>query len=64
MCCTRIFHANKHGHADAVAAALEFLSSEILPGATGLDHELHEQSQKPTHGYDRNKYAPIKSVGV
>ncbi len=41
------FSAMQHGHADAVARAIEWLSTNALPAAIRLDHELHEQGDKP-----------------
>ncbi len=45
------FSAMEHGHADAVARAIEHLSGTVLPRATALDHVLHEQSQTPRGGF-------------
>lgn len=50
---TKTFSAMKHGHADAVAQAIQFLSTELLPAATALDHELHAQGDAPSHGFRR-----------
>ena len=44
-----------HGHADAVAQAIEYLSKELLPFATALDHKLHEAKESPRYGFDREK---------
>jgi hypothetical protein len=41
------FSAMQYGHADAVARAIEWLSSEVLPRAIRLDHELHTHGEKP-----------------
>ena len=41
------FSAMRNGHASAVAAAIEWLSRQVLPNAIQLDHELHEQGDKP-----------------
>lgn len=49
----KTFRAIDHGHADAVAQALEYLSSELLPEATAQDHELHDQGAKPSNGFRR-----------
>ena len=51
---SRIFQAMHHGHADAVAQAIEYLASEVLPEATAQDHELHEEGDKPTDGFRRD----------
>jgi hypothetical protein len=52
-CGTKTFSAMNHGHADAVAQAIEFLSKELLPFATALDHKLHSQGTSPNDGFDR-----------
>jgi hypothetical protein len=48
------FSAMKHGHADAVAKAIEYLAKEVLPAATALDHKLAAQGASPDEGFDRN----------
>lgn len=48
---SRSFSAMKHGHADAVAQAIEYLSREVLPAAIALDHKLHENGDKPAVGF-------------
>jgi hypothetical protein len=48
---TEQFVALDHGHADAVARAIEYLAEVVLPRATALDHELHEQGEKPRKGF-------------
>lgn len=45
--CTRSFSAMEHGHADAVAQAIEWLSSNVLPRAIRRDHDLQEKGGKP-----------------
>jgi hypothetical protein len=45
------FSALEHGHADAVGRAIEYLSSVVLPRATALDHELHEQGATPNRTF-------------
>jgi hypothetical protein len=50
---SKTFSAMKHGHADAVAQAIEYLSKELLPFATALDHKLHSEGDKPNKGFDR-----------
>jgi hypothetical protein len=52
---TKTFVAMNHGHADAVAQAIEYLSKELLPFATALDHKLHEAKVGPRYGFDREK---------
>ena len=41
------FSAMQHGHADAVAKAIVWLSNEVLPRAIRLDHELQSEGEKP-----------------
>lgn len=48
------FSAMDHGHADAVARAIEYLSSEVLPAAIRRDHFLHEQGDKPNGPFGRD----------
>lgn len=45
------FDAQSHGHADAVARAIEYLSAVVLPRATALDHDLHSEGSAPTLGF-------------
>jgi hypothetical protein len=45
--------AMPHGHADAVAQAIEWLSGKVLPKATELDHQLHTEGQEPENGWAR-----------
>lgn len=49
----RCFSAIKHGHADAIAQAIEYLANEVLPSATAKDHDLHEEGQYPEDGFSR-----------
>jgi hypothetical protein len=42
-----------HGHAQAVAEAIRWLSEEVLPEAIGQDHKLHEEGARPRLGFDR-----------
>lgn len=51
----KVFGAQDHGHADAVAKTIEWLSTELLPEATALDHELHDRGDSPSSGFDRSK---------
>lgn len=44
---TKTFSAMQHGHADAIAKAITWLSKEALPRAIRQDHELHEHGEKP-----------------
>ncbi len=47
------FSAMKHGHASAVAEAIEWLSSEVLPLAIEQDHALHSEDAFPEEGFGR-----------
>ena len=49
----KFFSAIKHGHADAVAQAIEWLSSELLPEAITQDHNLHQQGEEPDEGFGK-----------
>jgi len=51
----KFFQAIYNGHADAVAQAIEWLASELLPEATAKDHELHDEGVKPEDGFRRKK---------
>jgi hypothetical protein len=44
---TKTFSAMQHGHADAVAKAITWLSDEMLPRAIRQDHNLHDQNERP-----------------
>jgi hypothetical protein len=50
---TREFGAQHHGHAHAVAEAIEFLATEVLPEAIEHDHRLHAEGIAPSKGFDR-----------
>ena len=50
-----VYSAETHGHAHAVARAIEHLSRYTLPKAISLDHKLHEQGDKPERGFERSK---------
>lgn len=45
------FEAESHGHADAVARAIQYLAEVVLPRATALDHELHHAGEQPAGGF-------------
>lgn len=47
----RTFGAQGHGHAQAVAAAIAWLSGEVLPRAVRLDHKLASEGHKPDHEF-------------
>lgn len=49
------FSAVDYGHADAVAQAIYYLGTVLLPEATALDHRLHDEGKKPAIGWDRTK---------
>jgi hypothetical protein len=49
----RNFGAIEHGHAHAVAEAIEFLAKEVLPEAIERDHRLQATGAEPTKGFDR-----------
>jgi len=49
----KVFKANKNGHADAVAQAIEWLSGTLLPESIAQDHQLHEEGEKPIDGFER-----------
>ena len=47
---TKTFRADHHGHAEAVAQAIEWLVGEVLPESTAQDHELHDAGDWPAGG--------------
>lgn len=47
---TEEFSALTNGHAQAVADAIQFLSTFVLPEAIERDHGLHEDGHKPPGG--------------
>jgi hypothetical protein len=49
----RTFGAMEHGHAHAVAEAIEWLASEVLPAAIEQDHQLQAKGAEPRKGFDR-----------
>lgn len=50
---TKTFQAIHNGHADAVAQAIEWLASEVLPAAIAQDHRLHDEGARPSDGFER-----------
>lgn len=50
---SRAFGAMEFGHARAVADAIAWLSTEVLPEAIERDHRLHDEGAKPTRGFVR-----------
>lgn len=61
---TEQFSAMEHGHADAVARAIEYLSSVVLPRATALDHDLHEKGAKPAGGFTPKRISLPAQTGT
>lgn len=49
----KTFGAMDHGHAHAVAQAIQWLSEEVLPEAIERDHKLHGEGAAPAMGFDR-----------
>ena len=49
----RQFSAIEHGHADAVAQAMEYLAADLLLKATAQDHQLHDEGDAPAKGFAR-----------
>ena len=47
-----VFSASEHGHAHAVAEAIEYLSKKLLPWSINKDHSLHEAGEKPALGWE------------
>ena len=52
---TKRFSAMHGGHAQAVAEAIEFLSSDLLPKAIQQDHMLHSMKEKPQIGFGKKE---------
>ena len=50
---SKTFSAMKHGHAQAVAEAIAFLSQVVLPEAIANDHRCHDDGSKPSGGFER-----------
>jgi hypothetical protein len=48
---TEQFSALENGHADAVARAIQYLAEVVLPRATALDHDLHDDGARPDGGF-------------
>lgn len=60
----KAFSAQETGHADAVAQAIEWLSSELLPSAIRNDHKCHDEGVRPNKGFAvRNKSNDDKGAG-
>jgi len=45
------FSAIEHGHAHAVADAIEWLATVVLPEAISQDHKLHTEGAAPAKGF-------------
>lgn len=56
------FSAMDHGHAKAVQEAIAYLADVILPVAIALDHELHDEGEKPRKGFALESEAPTPVV--
>ena len=52
---TKEFTALTHGHAHAVADALKYLSSKLLPHAVNIDHKLQDEGFKPSEGFRKEQ---------
>lgn len=52
----RTFSAQSHGHAHAVAEAIEYLSGEVMREAINKDHELHRIGHSPAAGFHRHQH--------
>lgn len=50
---TSSFPASDLGHAQAVADAIAWLSTQVLPKAIVMDHRLQTEGFKPTSGFGR-----------
>ncbi len=48
------FSAIDHGHASAVAEAIKWLSSEVLPEAIRQDHDLHTEGASPEKNFGKD----------
>lgn len=51
----RVISAEEHGHADAIAQAIEYLAGELLPEAIALDHRIQDDGGKPRNGFQRKE---------
>lgn len=50
---SRSFSAMSHGHAHAVAEAIDYLAGEKLPQAIAQDHALHSDGDAPSDGWKK-----------
>ena len=51
--CEHTCSAMQHGHAAAVAEAIRWLYTEVMPDAIKLDHEVQVEGAAPTHGFGK-----------
>ena len=51
----KVFSALNFGHAQAVADAIQYLSSEVLPLAIANDHQCQEEKVSPAISFGRTK---------
>jgi hypothetical protein len=49
---SKTFSAMEHGHAHAVAGAIAFLSTVVLPEAIANDHKCHDEGLRPSSGFE------------
>ena len=47
------FAAQTRGHAHAIAEAMEWLARCELPRAIRMDHDLHDEDERPADGFGR-----------
>ena len=47
----KVISAQDHGHAHAVAEAIQYLSGEMLPKAIAQDHALQAKGVDPAKGW-------------
>lgn len=52
------FGAMEWGHAHAVAEAIQWLASEVLPAAIAQDHRLQERGANPRLGWEGRTTVP------
>lgn len=50
----KLFMASKHGHAHAVAEAIEYLGGTVLREAINNDHKCHNENVRPEKGFTKN----------
>ncbi|KKN96708.1 hypothetical protein LCGC14_0163520 [marine sediment metagenome] len=52
------FSAMDHGHARAVADAIKWLSTVVLPAAIRQDHTFHAEGAEPEKGFGQGSRRP------